>query len=71
MSDQLPDVKCRDCHFGEFVKTPSGRIKRDVAGTCTVKFDGPVVPASYRVHSIAKLGIWPETSVKCTFFQKR
>jgi hypothetical protein len=60
---------CRNCTHAQWHLTPSGRIKKDVYGKCTIEFELPVVPSCITL-SMHRHFIWPDYGVDCPEFEE-
>lgn len=63
--------RCRDCKFAEFQRTPTGRIKKGVAGRCVAVVPGPpVMLCLFRPATVHKSAIWAEYEGQCDLFEE-
>lgn len=63
--------KCVDCVHAAWVRTPSGRIKKGVAGKCRGEIPDPPVLlcTSSRTSLIYKSAIWQTYEGRCDIFE--
>lgn len=59
-------MSCKVCKMAKWESTPSGQIKRKVAGRCMAE-PKVLAPACAEVH-VLKSGIWPDGGKDCPMF---
>lgn len=68
-------ASCKTCRFASWIFTPTGRVKKNVAGRCTYEIGPrPKLPESVhgRFASIwppGKGGIWPDFGRTCECYE--
>lgn len=63
------EVRCTDCRFSEFVRTPSGRFKKATPGRCLAQVEPPVLLCANQPFMVSKCAIWPKYEGRCDLFQ--
>ena len=64
----MTDVKCINCRFALWSRTPSGRIKKNISGECCAAIPAPPVMLCAAPVRLYKGGIWPDYEGDCDSF---
>jgi len=63
-------MSCKTCKWAKFQRTPSGRIKRNVHGTCEYPPPiEPLKPACEIYKQSGRMAIWPELYQGCPVYE--
>jgi len=70
-----PQQSCGSCLFGQFERTPTGRIKQKKSGQCTFEVPQQPLPdsitkAAMYVATRPKSFIWPKDGETCPCYVK-
>lgn len=63
-------MTCKYCQLAKWELTPAGRIKRNIAGVCTVPVPELALPLCITVQ-FSRSGIWPDYGKGCVTFQPK
>lgn len=66
------DKGCVSCHFAEWQRTPTGRIKQRTSGKCAFPLPdlSKIIPSSARVANLYKAVIWPDYGTDCPTYER-
>lgn len=66
----MAGVKCVNCRFAEWERTPTGKIRKKIAGRCRAQYpDLPVFLSMPDLMLPGKNGIWPDLEGRCDGFK--
>lgn len=65
-------MTCKTCKYATFELTPTGRIKRNLVGRCSVPAPAPpVAPACFVFSKPLRAGVWPDMGAACTAWESK